>query len=266
MSRDFLTAFRLLLISLIVALLYRAGPLQTVQGGLFRPAGAFFTFQALKIRTSLSLLAENIFSLPSLHRELALSEERILDLQSEIAALKEENYRLHVLENELEFSHSLSEEIQLVEALVVGEEQYPNGRYSFVINKGSLEGIAVGDIVSSRQYLLGIVSEVATRSSVVSYILDEGFKAACFDQDSPQRGEGNCLAEGNALLLSNIEPGASIKIGDVIMTSGKDAFPLGRILGKVSKVRGDLYDLSRTAALETYFRHIPPTVFIEKNL
>ncbi|MFH1896528.1 MAG: rod shape-determining protein MreC [bacterium] len=264
MSREFLYALRLLVVSLVVAFIVNVGPMKHLESAFFASPARFFNIQALRFRLFGSAFWANIAQLPELSGRMATLTEKNLVLRSEVSILKEENYRLKVLEGELNFVQSLDSRLNLIEANVVGEEYFPDGRSILTLNKGSFDGIEIGNVVSLGNYLLGRVQRVSQHSAVVMSLLDGDFKASCVDQDSPHRTDGICSTKGGVLMFGNLDPGLPVNIGDNIVTSGKDgSYPSGRLVGKVIQVNGDLYDLSRAAILEVLFKNIPSVVFVE---
>jgi len=266
MSRDFLYAFRLLVVSLVVGIAFNFSPLKKLESTVLAVPARFFSLQAFHFRSLGINFWSNVVNLPELGAKVANLTEKNLALQSEIASLKQENYRLEVLGRELNFTQSLASDISLVEANVIGQEYFPNGSNTLSLNKGSLDEVAVGDIVTFANYFLGKVIRVLPHSSVVMFLQDANFKASCFDQDSPSGLEGTCFTKGGSLMFGNLDPGAPINIGDLVLTSGKDgSYPLGRIVGKVAQINGNLYDISRTAVLELLVKPTPNIVFVETD-
>ena len=130
-------------------------------------------------------------------------------------------------------------ELELTKASVIGRD--PVGRfYSFSIDKGSLDGVAVRDPVITADGLVGIVSEVGPVFSKVTTILDVGLNVACRDvrtQDVAILSGDIALAEKGQCKVSLLPRESGAAKGDIIeTTSTSGLFPEGLILGRITEV------------------------------
>ena len=127
------------------------------------------------------------------------------------------------------------------------------------IDKGSKDGLAIGDIVVSPfkddqdnvvGALIGKVIDVGLLSSKVSTILDQKYNLSFVHSKTSETGIIN-LRESNILSGYMINK-TDIKVGDSIYTSGIGGrYPRGLYIGKVSKVGESNDKLSQLVEVET---------------
>lgn len=265
MNHNLTYGVRLIIISALISLLTNIGPFADFHIKLLGSIPFFIVNYPTKLRKELTHDFQILLNFPDLYSQLAEKERQNMVLQSELTNLKEEIFRLNVLEKELEYKKSLRADFTLVEANVIFESYYPTGEYVFTIDKGSLSGVSVGDVVSVTNYLVGTVNKVTSSTAQVQAILDKSFAAICVDSSQKERIEGSCVSNSsNGVVFTNILPGVSLALNDTIITLGKDGkYPKGLIIGTVVKVEGEINDLNRRAHIKTGFANIPEIVFVE---
>jgi rod shape-determining protein MreC len=128
-----------------------------------------------------------------------------------------------------------------------------NWYYTFSINKGSKDGIAVGMNVIAGNGLVGIIEEVDTNYSKVRTIInDDSYVNGMFLKTSD-----NCFIRGDLQLYDNgviaveqISKDADIKDGYEVVTShNSDKYLQGILIGYVSDIKLDASGLTKTAYL-----------------
>jgi rod shape-determining protein MreC len=113
------------------------------------------------------------------------------------------------------------------------------------VDKGSADGVAVGDPVVGPGGLVGDVSTVGANFSTVSEITSDRFAAAALVEDSAgDTGElVPAIGDPNQLLLTSLNPHAQIQPGQQVVTVGfkdnvdpriRDMYPPGIPIGQVS--------------------------------
>jgi rod shape-determining protein MreC len=113
------------------------------------------------------------------------------------------------------------------------------------VDKGSADGVAVGDPVVGPGGLVGDVAVVGSNYSTVSEITDDKFAAPALVEDS--QGDSGVLQPAignpNAMILSSLDPHAQIQPGQQVVTVGfqdridpklQDLYPPGIPIGQVS--------------------------------
>lgn len=181
--------------------------------------------------------------------EIELEQARINNL--EIANLKVENEDLkEMLKIEEKYNH-----YEKVYANVI-TRSYSNWNETFVINKGTADGIKLKQTVISKDGLVGYISEVTEKTSTVVTILDPSSavstEIANINKLALVKGDFN-LKDDSKLKLINMPIDTEVAEGDAIYTSGigelyKKGLPIGKIIEVVNKKN----DIDRYAVVETF--------------
>jgi rod shape-determining protein MreC len=122
------------------------------------------------------------------------------------------------------------------------------------INRGSADGIAVGQPVVSGGGLTGKVSSVSAHLATVTLLDDPssvvGVRVLSTGVVGAAAGEG----AGNLLQIENVEVGAQVKRGDALVTSGLQGedFPAGIPVGTVASVNAPAGGLQLSMAAKPY--------------
>ena len=163
---------------------------------------------------------------------------QIEELQKEVAELK----------STLELNYTLSE-YSYVNATVVNR----NVGYwynTFTIDKGSKNGIEEGDAVITNEGLIGKIINVSNFSSTVKLLTSEEISNKISIKIKSDDGKHYGLLIGydvtkNIYKIEGISASNKIDEGDMVTTTGlTDYFPSGILIGHVSKVVKDEYDLN----------------------
>lgn len=142
-----------------------------------------------------------------------------------------------------------------VSAAVIGRD--PNDLfYNFQIDKGSLAGIAVNDPVITDGGVVGWISSVNASYSRVTSILSADTKLSGLDKVNRESGiiSSNIkLADSGLVKLGFLASGTTVKIGDIIVTSGLGGvYPRDLPVGTVTKVANEPYDVSLYAEVKPF--------------
>lgn len=189
------------------------------------------------LRTRARLINEN---------ERLRSENQLLSAKNQrFSALENENQRLRKL---LDSSSALSQDVVVADVLAI--ETTPSAR-QIVLNKGSNQGVFVGQPMLDANGVIGQVSQVGPFSSTGLLITDprhalpvlinrSGLRAIAVGGDSPDE-----------LTLSFVAINADVKAGDLVVTSGLERrFPAGYPVGKIRKVSVEPGDPFATIVVE----------------
>lgn len=154
-------------------------------------------------------------------------------LRGEINSLGEaqrENARLRAL-----LSFAQQSGIQGVAAAVIGSD--PSGWVrGLLIDKGTLDGVALGSAVVTAKGVVGQVVAAGPGSARVLLITDLTSGVDAVVQESRVRGVAEGLGS-EGLELSYITKEARIREGELVLTSGLDGvYPKGLVLGSVSAI------------------------------
>lgn len=128
--------------------------------------------------------------------------------------------------------------------------------YSFTINKGTSDSVAVGDPVVTDKGLVGWVSEVDFSTARVKTILSPDAKVGTLDAVSRDSGivSGSVLyADKNLTTMTKLPAQNTIEAGDMVITTGiSGLYPASLIVGEVVELKFDEYDTSTYAVIKPY--------------
>ncbi len=134
--------------------------------------------------------------------------------------------------------------------LISRNQEDPYG--SFVINKGSLQGISLHDPVITEAGLVGYISEVNPSFSKVTTILDGTIHCGGMDRRTRDAGviTGEVsLAEQGKTRMNHLLRSSGVATGDYIVTSGGGVFPEGLVIGQVDSVHNESYNTALYAVI-----------------
>lgn len=173
-----------------------------------------------------------------------------LELKNRDAAqYREENEYLKEL---LELKESITDYTSLA-ASVIGCSA--DGAYTEIeINKGSLNGVAVGNCVVANGGAVGTVTEVGPNWATVSTILNAesaiGIRVTRTDGIGIAEGDDE-LSKNGLCKMSFLDRNSNVTIGDLLQTSGSGGvYPSGFMVGKVREIRSDNSGMLEYAAIE----------------
>lgn len=201
-----------------------------------------------------SALYEDISDFKKLKQALQENDE----LKQEIASLTEESNRLMAEQFELERLRDLYEldqdylEYEKVAARVIANDS-GDWFQVFRINKGSADGIQVGNNVMAGGGLVGIVTDTGANYATVRSIIDDSSVVSAM---AMQSGD-TCLVEGDLTLykegrlrITNIKKDSDLKEGDRIVTSNiSSAFLPGILIGYATDITVDSNQLTSSGYL-----------------
>lgn len=126
---------------------------------------------------------------------------------------------------------------------------------SFLINRGTLAGVAVYDPVITKEGLVGFVTEVGLTTAKVTTILKPDLTVGALDNRTGDSGiiSGRVeLSEDGLCRFYNLSRSCNVAIGDYVVTSGEGIFPEGLLIGSVTAIGSDEYNTSVYADVEPF--------------
>ena len=192
------------------------------------------------------------------YRDLSDIQEMYELLSDELAVLRAENARLKLRENELDEMRRLLDlaeqypQYDTVGAHIIGKNS-SNWYRSFLIDKGSRDGIRVNMNVLADGGLVGIVTAVGDSYATVSTIINDSQYVSAM---SARTGSG-CIVAGDLSLyadgllqLQNIGMDADMAVGDMIVTSNiSSLYVPGLLIGFVESVSPDPNQLQQSGTM-----------------
>jgi rod shape-determining protein MreC len=236
-------------LSIVIFVLGYAGilfPIKAAAQWVFTP----FQFGLRQSAVSIKETAGFFVHLTEIRSEnLALREENIT-LRSTVVGLKKAEEENKDLKEQLKVPVTLNRNLLLVN--LMGNPQDLTGS-SFIVDRGSSQGIKKGDSVIKSGYLVGVIHTVEAQRSFGDFITSPKVAIAVKDIDTEYQTEG--LAEGqhgSSILVKRILPNEIISEGDTMVTTGKDGkFIPDLIVGRVTQVIEVPSEPLKSAYLET---------------
>ena len=225
-----------------------SAPLPNVAGMIaapFRAAGAAITEKA-------ESLVDYITEFDALKAENEELKLRIAEMEAEVRQAKadrDENVRLREL---LELRRQ-RRDLHWESARVVKQEA-SNWSSMLTVNKGTAQGVEVGDcVITEAGFLVGVVAEAGVNWSTIRTILDSdtSIGATVF------RSGTNAVAEGDFALMSQgrlslgyLGTDPDLMSGDLVVTSGLGGYyPSQIVIGYVEEVRTSDSGLAQYAVI-----------------
>ncbi|RCU49839.1 rod shape-determining protein MreC [Corallincola holothuriorum] len=166
----------------------------------------------------------------------ALREQALLDsgqLQ-QFAQLKQENERLRAL---LGSSKRSTVRKMVAEVFAVNSDRYS---LQVVIDKGSFDGVYVGQPVLDHEGVVGQIEDVGSTTSRVILIGDSLHSIPVRVHRNDVRAVLNGTGEVDKLALQYVAHSTDVRIGDLLISSGLGGrFPEGYPVAKVTSVESD---------------------------
>lgn len=206
---------------------------------------------------------------------VARNVSSIVSTISEIDRLRQENAALKADNEQLQAEARAAAEVQRENELLTGLLQLRNGleyqtkavsviaresseaRRALVIDRGSNDGIAVGQIVvTSGGALAGRVTEVGPDFAHVVLISDSS--STVIGQLLSTAETGKVIGQlGGALVMQDVDSATTVAIGEEVFTAGielgggiRSPYPKGLLIGAVVDVKRDPNEVVQTVFLE----------------
>ncbi|WP_424945793.1 rod shape-determining protein MreC [Candidatus Spongiihabitans sp.] len=193
---------------------------------------------------SVVAIPKNTFSLLNRYYPDDRLHQRLLELQQKQSILEVRLQRYEALEKEnqrlsklLSTSKRFANEALLTEVVGFGPEPFS---HRIVINRGVEAGVYLGQPAIAAQGVLGQVSKVGYRRSVVTLITDPSHGLSVQIQRNGLRTIIQGSGKSDQVTVPFLENPADIQIGDLLVTSGMGGrFPVGYKVAEVADVVKD---------------------------
>ena len=164
------------------------------------------------------------------------------DLETELFLLKAKQQKFNQLELEIvKLNNLLGKASQLSEldvqiANIIYYKLTPYSQ-SITLNKGSRDNVSIKQPVIDAYGLLGIITQTTSSTAKVKLITDADIQVPVKIQRTGQRGILKGIGQ-NKLYLQFISNSSSVKVGDLIETSGlANTYPKGQPIAKVVEIK-----------------------------
>ena len=208
-------------------------------------------------------------------KEEILAENK--KLQSQVDSLTEQNNKLIQDQTELvrlEQLYDLDQqytEYPKVAARIISKD--PGNWYdTFMINKGTSDGIRVDNNVIAGKGLVGIVTEVGAHWATVRSIIDDSSNVSAMTVST----QDNCVVEGDLELIDEgklsfsqlYDQDNKVTVGERIVTSNiSEKYVEGLFIGYISEISQDSNNLTKNGTIVTPvdFAHLKDVLVITVN-
>ncbi len=253
-SRQFKVIISIILCLITVSVLCffiggRLSPQSDILGTVAAPFREAFTYISNSISdfsTALKDGNEAMLQNAELENEINSMREQLVDYEKALAENEFYKKYLEIKDNNPDYKFCPA-------TLVSRDKKDPYK--SFVINKGSVDGVSDRDPVMTDAGLVGYVTDVGTTTSRVVTILSPDVTLGALDNRTSDSGvlSGNLeLAEKGQTRFYNLSRSCNVAIGDYVVTSGEGIFPSGLLVGTVRSIGSDEYNTSIFAAVEPF--------------
>ena len=221
--------------------------------------GVAFAFEPIQraiagVAGELSSIASTIAEIDQLRHEnqTLRAENDLLDAESRSAAeLRRENEQLTAL---LQLRNGLKYDTR---AVTVIARESSEARRSLVVDRGSDDGLAAGQVViGAGGSLVGRVTEVGT--SIAHIVLISDPTSIVTGQLLGSAATGKVVGQlGGALVMTEVDAAAEVAQGEEVFTAGieldgglRSPYPKGLLVGRVIDVKIDPNEVVQTVFLE----------------
>ncbi len=247
-KRNLTIFFILLLLSLVIIFFGQNQIISSFKHYLsetLRPFEVVFS----KASNWLSFWQSAVFNIKNIKESNTRLISENLDLYNKLVKLSQLEEENSLLRKELNLSQKA---INTRLASVIGRD-FQNNR-SFLINKGTNDGIAIGMVVISEdETLIGRITDASYNASKVQTILDTQSRIAAITATSKISGLVRGLGSNVIfdLIIKNKKP----ETGELVIASGTDGiWPRGFIIGKIKEVKSQDNQVFNTAGIELLAR------------
>ncbi len=176
-------------------------------------------------------------------------EAQVSQLQAQIIDLQQQLTEARILSALVDFARA-NPENRYQAAAVIGRDPSPFLRY-IIINRGSDDNIRRGMPVVTQQGLVGRVDAVTANAARVQLITDSAAVVNAKIQPSGAQAVLKGQITGD-LLLDLIPQGASINVGDLVLTSGLGGgYPPNIVIGQIAGIRSQPQDIFQSATVQS---------------
>ena len=236
------------------------------------------------INSLMAPMQEGINSFGDFTASIARRKHKTAELQSQNEALNDEVEKLQAkltsMENNLSDYEDLLKLLELSEkypsyemtgARIIGKDA-GNWYDTFMINKGSKDGIRVDNNVIAGKGLVGIVTEVGSNWATVRSIIDDSSNVSAMTVGT----DDNCVVEGDLELIDEgklrftqlYDKEDKVTVGEQVVTSNiSEKYVEGLFIGYVSDIQLDTNNLTKSGTIVTPvdFQHLKDVFVITVN-
>lgn len=243
--RDFLNSWKFKLILALAALLFGVMLYSASTNGEGNAIQNIISFVTVPFQKGATYISDSVTGFFDRYMQSAENYEENLRLKqinrelreqlTDYEAMKHENEQLRQIAGMTE----TDDRIDYCPATVISRDA--NDTYgTFIIDKGTLDGLSLNDPVMSSEGLVGIITAISPINARVKTILNPDISVGAYEIQSKELGvcSGDAaLAENGACKLSILSNETTITKGDLIVTSGSSGiYPRGLTIGTAQDI------------------------------
>lgn len=244
------------------------GPLQTAAGYVFVPMQRGINH----IGTAIYDTKENFRTLQDVQDENVLLKQQVAELTEQLNTIKLEQYDLSTYRQLLDLDEKYPDYTK-VSANIIGKDT-GNWFSTFLIDKGTNDGIGVDMNVISDGGLVGIVISVGPNYAKVRAIIDDVSQVSAMVLNTSDicliNGDLELMNKSQTMELKNLrDTSDNVKVGDAIVTSNVSSkYQPGLMIGYITTLEADSNNLTESGTISPVvdFEHLQAvSVILEKK-
>ena len=248
--KAFLSIVAALLVGVIISLAVssHSSPVTSAAGLILEPVQKLSAFVSEKmLDLSLSFRSSNTY-----RERIDELEEQIAQYEKELVDYEQTKQKLQSYQSVLGLKEE-NPDYELLPSDVIGRDSL-DAFHSFMIDKGSSDGVRVNDPVVYGSYVVGVVHSVKPTYSVVWTVFNPKVNISAYETRTREAGYSTTtteLASERKCLFAGLDKTTNVAVGGQVCTSGIGGiYPKGLIIGKISEITDSKYDASVNAVLE----------------
>lgn len=243
-----------------VAILLAVSIICVIIGGRISPQADVFGTITAPFRAAFTNISNSVSDFFSVYSDGKDALVKNAELESEINELRRQIADYNEISAENEFYKDYLEikdanpDFKFTPATLISRDQQDPYK-SFVINKGSANGISENDPVITDAGLVGYIYEVGLTTSKVATVLSPDITLGALGNRTNDSGivSGTLeLAKEGQTKFYNLSRSCNVAIGDYVVTSGEGIFPDGLLIGTIKTIGSDEYNTSIYATVEPF--------------
>lgn len=131
----------------------------------------------------------------------------------------------------------------------------PNDYFSFTINIGENKGIKKGNLVLTKNGLVGTITKVMNSTANITTILGLNSQIPVVDSKQDEKGILTGSAEfskDGLCVMQHLNKFTKCEVGDIISTFGNSNFPADIPVGKIKEIKNEENGMSSIAVIEPF--------------
>lgn len=215
-------------------------------------------------------ISENFDTLQQVKKENERLQKKVDSLITENNNLLEERYELERLQALYKLDQNYAD-YEKTGAHVIAQDS-GNWFNEFTIDKGSNDGLKVGNNVMAGSGLVGIITKIGPTWSTVRSIIDDASNVSCMVLTTSDkcmvRGDLTLINDGKIRFEQMENNDNNVQVGDQIVTSHiSDKYLQGILVGYISEITVDSNNLTRSGYITPVvdFKNLQEVLVITKT-